>query len=144
MLRDQIQKQAVEALKSGESKKANALRFLVSLIDKRALQLPPGEMSETEEIQVLRKELKNKEEAKAMFAQGGREDLVTEQEAEIELVKTFLPPEMSEDQIREIVKKVVADKDSNFGAVMGETMKLVAGQAGGELVSKIVKEELSQ
>ena len=144
MLRDQIQKQAVEALKSGESKKANALRFLVSLIDKRALQLPPGEMSETEEVQVLRKELKNKEEAKAMFAQGGREDLVAEQETEIELVKTFLPQEMSEDQIREIVKKVVADKRSNFGAVMGETMKLVAGQAGGELVSKIVKEELSQ
>ena len=101
-------------------------------------------MSEAEEVQVLRKELKNKEEAKAMFAQGGREDLMTEQEAEIELVKTFLPQEMSEDQIREIVKKVVADKDSNFGAVMGETMKLVAGQAGGELVSKIVKEELSQ
>lgn len=144
MLRDQIQKQAVEALKSGESKKANALRFLVSLIDKRALQLPPGEMSEAEEVQVLRKELKNKEEAKAMFAQGGREDLVTEQEAEIELVKAFLPQEMSKDQIREIVKKVVADKGSNFGAVMGETMKLVAGQAGGELVSKIVKEELSQ
>lgn len=144
MLRDQIQKQAVEALKAGESKKANALRFLVSLIDKRALQLPPGEMSETEEIQVLRKELKNKEEAKAMFAQGGREDLVAEQEMEIELVKTFLPQEMSEDQIREIVKKVVVDKGNNFGAVMGETMKLVAGQAGGELVSKIVKEELSQ
>lgn len=144
MLRDQIQKQAVEALKAGESKKANALRFLVSLIDKRALQLPPGEMSETEEIQVLRKELKNKEEAKAMFTQGGREDLVAEQEAEIELVKTFLPQEMSEDQIREIVKKVVVDKGNNFGAVMGETMKLVAGQAGGELVSKIVKEELSQ
>ncbi len=144
MLRDQIQKQAVEALKSGESKKANALRFLVSLIDKRALQLPPGEMSEAEEIQVLRKELKNKEEAKAMFAQGGREDLVAEQETEIELVKTFLPQEMSEDKIREIVKKVVTEKGNNFGAVMGETMKLVAGQAGGELVSKIVKEELSQ
>ena len=144
MLRDQIQKQAVEALKSGESTKANALRFLVSLIDKRALQLPPGEMSETEEIQVLRKELKNKEEAKAMFAQGGREDLVAEQEAEIKLVKAFLPQEMSEDQIREIVKKVVTDKGNNFGMVMGETMKLVAGQAGGELVSKIVREELSQ
>jgi hypothetical protein len=144
MLRDQIQKQAVEALKSGESTKANALRFLVSLIDKRALQLPPGEMSETEEIQVLRKELKNKEEAKAMFAQGGREDLVAEQEAEIQLVKVFLPQEMSEDQIREIVKKVVTDKGNNFGMVMGETMKLVAGQAGGELVSKIVREELSQ
>ncbi len=144
MLRDQIQKQAVEALKSGESTKANALRFLVSLIDKRALQLPPGEMSETEEIQVLRKELKNKEEAKAMFAQGGREDLVAEQEAEIQLVKAFLPQEMSEDQIREIVKKVVTDKGNNFGMVMGETMKLVAGQAGGELVSKIVREELSQ
>lgn len=144
MLHDQIQKQAVEALKSGESTKANALRFLVSLIDKRALQLPPGEMSETEEIQVLRKELKNKEEAKAMFAQGGREDLVAEQEAEIQLVKAFLPQEMSEDQIREIVKKVVTDKGNNFGMVMGETMKLVAGQAGGELVSKIVREELSK
>ncbi len=144
MLCDQIKNQAVEALKSGNGKKANALRFLVSLIDKRALQLPPGEMSEAEEINVLRKELKNKEEAKTMFAKGGRQDLVKEQEEEIELVKSYLPQEMDETKLREIVKKIVAEKGNNFGAVMGESMKAVAGQAGGELVSKIVKEELAQ
>ena len=55
-----------------------------------------------------------------MFAKGGRQDLVKEQEEEIELVKSYLPQEMDETKLREIVKKIVAEKGNNFGAVMAE------------------------
>lgn len=144
MQRNQIKQEAVEALKSGDSKKANSLRYLVSLIEKRELQLPLGEFDESEETKVLQKELKNKEEAKEMFIKGGRADLVVEQEAEIEWLKKYLPKDMSEVEIKEIVKKIVSQKGDNFGIIMGEVMREIAGRAGGEIVSKIVKEELGQ
>lgn len=143
MWREQIKKEATEALKSGDKKRVEVLRFLVSLIDKRGLQLPPDALTEAEEINVLRKELRNKEEAREMFLKAGREDLVKEQDYEIEVVKTYLPKELDEEELKKIVEEVVTEKGKVFGMVMGETMKRVAGKASGELVSKIVKEALS-
>ncbi|HBP50853.1 MAG: GatB/Yqey domain protein [Candidatus Shapirobacteria bacterium GW2011_GWE1_38_10] len=143
MWREQIKKEATEALKSGDKKRVEVLRFLVSLIDKRGLQLPPDALTEAEEINVLRKELRNKEEAREMFLKAGREDLVKEQDYEIEVVKTYLPKELDEAELKKIVEEVVTEKGKVFGVVMGETMKRVAGKANGELVSKIVKEALS-
>lgn len=143
MWRDRIKTEAVEALKSGDSKRVQVLRYLVSLIDKRELQLPLNGLTETEEINVLRKELKNKEEAREMFAKAGREDLVKEQDYEIEVVKAYLPKELDEVELRKIVDEVIVEKGKIFGAVMGETMKRVAGKSNGDVVSKIVKEALS-
>lgn len=143
MWRDKIKTEAVEALKSGDRKKVEVLRFLVSLIDKRELQLPLNALNEVEEINVLRKELKNKEEAREMFLKAGRNDLVEEQDYEIEIVKAYLPKELDEAELRKIVEEVVTEKGKIFGAVMGETMKRVAGKASGDSVSKIVKEVLA-
>lgn len=142
MWRNRIKTEAVEALKSGDKKRVEVLRFLVSLIDKRELQLPPEGLTEVEEVNVLRKELKNKQEAREMFLKAGREDLVKEQDYEISVVKEYLPKEMGEEEIREVVKKIISEKGKNFGLVMGETMKVVAGKASGDVVSKIVKEEM--
>ena len=142
MWRDQIKQEVVVALKSGDKKKVEVLRFLVSLIDKRELQLPPEGLTEAEEINVLRKELRNKQEAREMFLKASRDDLVKEQDYEIEIVKSYLPKELEEGEIREMVGKIIREKGNNFGAVMGETMKNVAGKASGDVVAKIVKEEL--
>lgn len=144
MWRDQIKQEVIVALKSGNKKKVEVLRFLVSLIDKRELQLPPDGLTEVEEINVLRKELRNKEEARDMFLKANREDLVKEQDYEIEIVKSYLPKELDEEELRKIVKKIISEKGNNFGAVMGETMKMVVGKASGDVVSKIVKEELDK
>jgi len=143
MWRDKIKNEAVEALKSGDKKRVEVLRFLVSLIDKKEFQLPLNALTEAEEINVLRKELKNKEEAREMFLKAGREDLVKEQDYEIEVVKNYLPKELNEEELRKIVEEVVAEKGKIFGAVMGETMKRVAGKSNGDAVSKIVKELLA-
>lgn len=140
MWRDKIKTEADEALKLGDKKRVEVLRFLVSLIDKRGLQLPPDAMNEAEEINVLRKELKNKQEAREMFFKAERNDLVEQEDYEIEIVKNYLPKELDESELRKIVGEVVAEKGKVFGAVMGETMKRVAGKANGDQVSKIVKE----
>lgn len=144
MWRDKIKKEAVDALKSGDKRRVEVLRFLVSLIDKREMQLPPGTLNEAEEINVLRKELKNKEEAREMFLKAGRNDLVEEQDYEIAVVKAYLPKELDEEELRKIVGEVILEKGKIFGLVMGETMKRVAGKADGNAVSKIVKEEMEK
>ena len=128
MWRDKIKTDAVEALKSGDKKRVEVLRFLVSLIDKREFQLSLSALTEAEEINVLRKELKNKEEAREMFLKAGRNDLVEQEDYEIEVVKAYLPKELDETEIRKIVDEVIVEKGKVFGAVMGEAMKRVAGK----------------
>ena len=142
MWRDKLKLEAIEALKSGDKKRVEVLRFLVSLIDKREFQLPLNGLTEVEEVNVMRKELKNKEEAREMFSKAGREDLVKEQDYEIEIVKSYLPKELDEGELRKIVDEVIAEKGKVFGAVMGETMKRVAGKSNGDMVSKVVKEAM--
>lgn len=142
MWRSKIKNDCDAALKSGDGRLVGVLRYLLSILDKRELQLPTGEMSEKEEVVVLRKELKNKEEAKALFLKAGRADLVAEQDYEIEMLKRYLPAEMSTEEIGKIIDGVISEKGRIFGVVMGETMKRLAGRVGGDLVSKMVKEKL--
>ena len=132
------------AMKEKNQQKVDALRFLISLIDKKELQLPPGGMTEAEELNVLRKELKNKEESKEMFAKAGRTDLVEQLDYEIALVKEYLPVELSEEEVGKMVDEVVASGANNFGMVMGQVMKKVAGKAGGEVVTRIVREKINE
>ncbi len=143
MLKDKLKKNSIEALKNRDSKRVEVLRFLVSLIDKKELQLPVGQMTEGDEIGVLRKELKNKEEAKVLFIKGGRADLVDQMDYEIAVVREYLPEEMSDEKIKEVIKLVINEKGSNFGMVMKESMSKLGGAVDGSIVSRMVKEILN-
>ncbi len=143
MIKDKLKSNSVEALKNHDSVKVGVLRFLISLIDKKEMQLPVGQMTEADEIGVLRKELKNKEESREMFLKGNRNDLVEQLDYEIKVLKEYLPEEISEDKVAEIVTKVVLEKGNNFGLVMKEVMSELNGTVDGSIVSKIVKEKIS-
>ncbi|MBP9817549.1 GatB/YqeY domain-containing protein [Candidatus Shapirobacteria bacterium] len=145
MLKDKLKNDAVVALKNRDQPRVGVLRFLISLIDKKEMQLPPGGMVEADEVNVLRKELKNKEESREMFVKGNRDDLVKELDYEIAVVKEYLPIEMDESEVEKIVDEVLAQNTGvvNFGMVMGQVMKKVAGRVGGEIVTRIVKEKLA-
>jgi len=143
MLKDKLKKDSAEALKNHNQKMVDTLRFLISLIDKKELSLPVGEMTEAEEIRVLRKELKNKEESREMFVRGDRSDLVAQLDYEIEIVKSYLPAEITEDQIKKVVDEVIGGKENNFGLVMKEVMTKLGGEVEGSTVARIVKEKLS-
>lgn len=143
MLKDKLKQHSIESLKNHDSKRVEVLRFLVSLIDKKELQLPVGQMTEVEEVSVLRKELKNKEEAKELFAKGNRKDLVDQMDYEISVVKEYLPPEISQEQIGEVVSQIIEEKGNNFGLVMKEVMAVFGGNVDGGMVSRIVKEKIS-
>lgn len=147
MLRDKLKTDSITALKNHNSRRVEVIRFLISLIDKKELQLPPGSMDDKEMMNVLRKELKNKEESREIFLKAGRNDLVQEQDEEIAILKEYLPEELGEDRIGQIVDEVLQSRTGgniNFGLVMGEVMKKTNGMARGDVVSKLVKERLDK
>lgn len=143
-LKDQLKQEVIVALKRGDRPAVDALRYLVSLLDKKEMSLPLGKMGKADEVAVLKKELKNKQESREMFLKGDRADLVAGVDFEIKLLKSYLPPEMSLERLEEIVAQVIAEKGSNFGLVMGETMKRSAGEADGSMVAAVVKKKLSE
>jgi uncharacterized protein len=143
MLKDKLKVESVSALKNRDQARVDVLRFLISLIDKREMQLPPGEMTEKEEIGVLRKELKNKQESREMFLKAGREDLVKQQDYEIKIVFEYLPEELPESEVAKIVEEVIVEVGANFGLVMKNVMIKTEGKASGEVISRIVKEKMS-
>lgn len=144
MLKDKLKQHSIEALKNHDPKRVEVLRFLVSLIDKKELQLPVGQMTETDEVAVLRKELKNKEEAKELFVKGNRVDLVEQMDYEISVVKEYLPPEISQEKIKEVIIQLIEEKGNNFGLIMKEAMVSLGGSVDGGVVSRVVKEELNR
>jgi len=140
-MKNKLKADAVSALKSHDQSRVDVLRFLISLIDKKELQLPPGQMTESEEVAVLRKELKNKEESREMFVKGNREDLVKQLDYEIAVVKEYLPKEMTDEELEKIVDEAVVEGQKVFGSVMKIVMTKVAGRVGGEKIAPLVKQK---
>lgn len=142
-MKDKLKADSVTALKNHDNVRVGVLRYLISLIDKKELQLPPGQMSEAEEIKVLRKELKDKEESRELFLKGGRDDLVRESDYEIAVVKEYLPVEMSEEELEKMVEAAISETGNDFGMIMKTVMTKTAGRVGGDRISAIVKKKLA-
>jgi uncharacterized protein YqeY len=107
-----------------------------------------SQLSDEEIIEVILSEIKKRKEAILEFEKGKREDLVKKEGEEIEILRRYLPEQLSEEEIRklakEIIEKVGAKEMKDMGKVMKELMPKVKGRAEGEVVSKIVKELLSK
>jgi len=141
-MRDKLKQDSIDSLKAHNQARVDVLRFLISLIDKRELQLPPGSMTEAEVMSVLRKELKNKEESREMFLKGNRDDLVKSLDYEMSVLKEYLPEDISDEDLTKLVDGAIVSVGNNFGLVMREVLKKSEGRVGGDRVSKIVKEKL--
>lgn len=143
--RQKIKSNSVLALKAGDKKLVSVLRYLTSLIDKKELSLPAGSVVTEEMVmEVLRKELKNKKESRAMFEKGGRGDLVAEVDSEIEILSAYLPAEISQEEIRKEVIRVIEEKGVVFGEIMKQVMAKFKGGVEGGVVSAIVNEEIAK
>ena len=160
-LKDTINEDIKSAIKSGLNDKVSVLRFLNSVIKNKELEKrnrlskegrPLAELSKLSElideevINVILGEIKKRKESIAQYEKGGREDLAKKEAAELEILKKYVPEEMSEGELRSIVKKKIAEINGatmkNFGKIIGSVIAEVKGRAGGELVKKIIEEEL--
>jgi uncharacterized protein YqeY len=138
----------LKALKSGDSSQAEILRYILSAIHNAEIAKGKGKsLTEEELAQVLQKQAKQRQESIEAYKKGGRNDLAEKEKKELEIIKTYLPEQLSEEKVRQLaeeaVKKVGASGPKDIGRVMGALMPEVKGKADGAVVSKVVKGLLS-
>jgi uncharacterized protein YqeY len=149
-LKDQIMADLKQAMKDKEQDKLRVLRSLkAKLLEKEISERKDGEASLSDEqtIDVLMKAAKQRKESIDQFKSGGREDLVENEEMELEIIDSYLPKMLSEEEVRDVARQKIdalgAETMADMGKVMGVMMQELKGKAEGSVVSKVVKEELS-
>jgi uncharacterized protein len=143
---EQIQSDVSAAAKAQDRSRVSALRLLIDSLQKEAKQAR-GELDEQGEIAVLKRERKRRAEAAAAFRKGGRADAAAAEEAEAELIDAYLPAQISDDELQQLVADALAEtgaqSQEQMGSVMSAVMSKAQGRADGRRVSELVKERLS-
>jgi uncharacterized protein YqeY len=128
------------AMRAGEKDKVGALRLVMSELQKAAKE------GGDDELAVLRRERKRRLEAASAYREAGRDDLAAGEESESELISTYLPAELSEEDLRAIVERAVresgAESAKDMGVAMKQAMAAVEGRADGKRVSGLVRASL--
>jgi uncharacterized protein YqeY len=145
-LSDKIEEDLKIAFKGGDTAATSLLRLVKSsLVNERIAKMK--DLSEEEEVAVLRRELKKRDDAIELYTKAGDVGRTESERKEASLIKAYLPPEMSQEDIRTIVKSALAASGitgkENFGKAMSAAMAELKGKASGDVIGAIVREELS-
>jgi uncharacterized protein YqeY len=141
---EQVQSDTTDALKAGDRDRAGALRLISSELQKAAKDARGGEI---DEVAVLQRERKRRLEAAEAYRAAGRDELADGEESEAEVIAGYLPEQLSDEELEQIVSDAVAESGAasqkEMGKVMGVVMPKVQGKADGKRVSALVKEKLT-
>ena len=147
-LREQIAKDYNEALKARDDRKLSALRLLRSEVKKREVSGQKKELSETEMMDSISSLVRQRRESIRLFQEGGRQDLVEKEEAELQILLSYLPQPLSPSELEALIDQVIGETQAtgpkDQGKVMKAIMATIAGRAEGKTVSEIVKQKLSK
>ena len=147
MLEKKISNDYKQAMRDKNAIKVSTLSFLRSqmkyvMIEKKVERLPDEDV-----IAVIKKQLKQRQDSIEQYQKGGRKDLVDKETQEAEILKTYLPKEMSEEELNSLVaatiQEIQAKGMKDMGTVIKSVLSKVAGKADNKLVSEIVKKQLS-
>lgn len=138
LARDEVRKRTIRSAKTAS---VNAL------VDKRQTAGPDATLTDDEVLAVIAKQAKQRRDSIEEFQKAGRSDLVAQEQAELEILEGYLPRQLSEKEITNIVSQVIADvgatSPKDLGQVMRVAMPQVRGQADGKLVNQIARDLLS-
>lgn len=152
MLKEDIEKDLKESLKKKDNFKVQVLRFLLSSLHNKEIEkrikLKEVKLTDEEIISIISSEIKKGKEAISGFEKGKREDLVKKEKLEIDILKKYLPEQLSAQIIKELAEDIIRKEEysqiKDTGKVMAKLMPKIQGKAEGKKVSEIVKELLSQ
>jgi uncharacterized protein len=138
---EQVQSDVNDALRGGDRERVHALRLIASELQKAAKD------GDSDEVAVLQRERKRRVEAAEAYREGGSQDRAAAEEREAELIDSYLPEQLSDDELAAIVGDAVAESGASspqeMGKVMSAVMPKVKGRADGKRVSQVVKEKLT-
>ncbi len=147
MLKEKLQQEMKYALKGGDSQKRTLLGMVLSAVKNKEIE-KRSELGDDDVIAVIASEIKKRKDSVEQFEKGGRPELAEGEKQEAEMLMAYMPEQMSEEAVRNEVKKTIAEtgiKDmKEMGKLIGAVMAKVKGKADGQVVSRFVKEELSK
>ncbi|MEN8251958.1 MAG: GatB/YqeY domain-containing protein [Patescibacteria group bacterium] len=148
-IKETITKDLKEAMKAKEVEKRDTLRTLDSMIKNEEIEQGKREdgLDDASVVVLVKRAIKQRKDSATQFKAGGREELAQKEELEISFIEKYLPAQMSEDDVRAVVEKVVketgATGKADMGKVMGGVMKEIGDSADGAVVRSVVEESLS-
>ncbi len=162
MLKEQLKADMIGALKSGDSAKRTLIGMVIASIKNKELEKRgkliktitnaaeldiASQLTEQETMDVVASEVKRRRDSIAEFEKGGRPELAESERAEAEVLMTYLPKQLSDDELREIIKKAIGATGATTAKDMGKVMSMakeeIKGTADGQRVSAMVKELLN-
>jgi uncharacterized protein YqeY len=137
MIRDDIKAAQVSAMKSGDKSRTATIRLIQSALKNRDIELrgAAGAPADDDALvtEVLQKMIKQRRESVALYEQGGRRELAEAERAEISVIETFLPSQMSDDEARAAIAAIVAESGASSLKDMGRVMAALKARHGGAL-----------
>ena len=147
-LKERISHDYNEALKARDERRLSALRLLRTEAKRREVSGQKKELSDAEVMETISTLVKQRRESIRLFGEGGRQDLVEKEEAELQFLLSYLPQALSPTEIEELIDQVVQETQAigpkDHGKVMKTAMAKIAGRADGKAVSEMVKQKLSK
>ncbi|HEY9825982.1 MAG TPA: GatB/YqeY domain-containing protein [Stenomitos sp.] len=138
-----------EAMRSKDEKALRSLRAIkAAIITAKTAEGAGGEIGPQEEIKILQKLVKQGKDSLEIYQQQNRADLAQKEAEEIEIIERYLPKQLSEDEVKDILAKIIADLGASsmtdMGKVMSTATQQLSGQADGKTINAIARELLSQ
>lgn len=141
-LKQQIQADLMAAMKAKEEVRISALRMLKAAILKFEVSGERKEASDNDILTLITKEIKQRRDSAEQFKQGNRPEMAEKEEKEVDVLKTYMPPQLSDDELEKLVKEAIAESGAttkkDMGKVMAVLMPKVKGMADGATVNKMV------
>lgn len=137
-----------QAMRDKDKERLNVIRMVKASLQNEAIKLGVSDLSEEDELTILSRELKQRNDSLNEFKAAGRDDLVMKIETEIKILQVYMPEQLSEEELEQIVKDTIlevnATSKKEFGKVMGKVMPKVKGKADGSSVQKLVQKLLNE
>jgi uncharacterized protein YqeY len=141
-----IRRDLTTAMKADERVRVSTLRMLLAALHNEEIELR-RELRDEDVARILKREIRQRQESIREFHRGGREDLVSNEEAELKVLQEYAPKMMEEEDIEKYVDEAIAEvgasESRDLGRVMAAVMPKLSGKADGSAVNRIVREKLS-
>ena len=141
-LLERLQADLNASRKGGDKARTLLLGTMLAETKNRRIEVQ-RDLTDDDVVDLLRKQIKRRRESDQMFEKGNRPDLVEKERAEAGMLEEYLPPSVSDDELRAAVRAAVAAGAANIGAVMGKVMPQFKGRADGTVINRIAREELA-
>ena len=145
-LQQRVDSDLKEAMRAKDATKLSVLRMLKSALKYAAIAKSDAEaeLSDTEAVQVIRKQAKQRQDSIESFEKGGRAELADKEKEELAILNTYLPQGMSPDELAKVVRETIAELGATSKAQMGAVMKALQAKAGGRADGKTLSSEVQK